>query len=302
MRFHPGSASISASQLIWAKTSVFLELTKPRLTSLVLFTAFVGFCSAVPGSVRLLSLLHTLIGTALMAGGASAFNMYLERELDAVMKRTALRPIASGRLKLGQALLFALATSAGGFIYLFLFVNHLTSLLSAVIFVSYLFLYTPLKTKTWWCTFAGAVPGALPIVMGWAGARGSLSWKAWLLFAIVFLWQFPHFYSIGWMYREDYARAGLPVLSVTDWSGERTGRQAVGFIAILIVFTLLPFPVGLAGSTYLTAAVIFGIVFLAYGIHFARLRDRLSARRLFIVSALYLPALLILLTMDRLVL
>ena len=293
---------MSASQLIWAKAWDFLELTKPRLTFLVLFTTFVGFCSGVPEKIPLLLLLHTLVGTTLMAGGASAFNMYVERELDALMKRTALRPLAAGRLKSGHALLFALATSAGGFIYLFFFVNHLTSLLSAIIFTSYLFLYTPLKTRTWLCTLAGAVPGALPIMMGWAGATGSLSWEAWLLFAIIFFWQLPHFYAIGWMHREDYEHAGLPVLSVIDWSGRRTARQAVVSIAILIVFTLLPSFISLAGPSYLAGAAILGVVFLAFGIHFARLRDRVSAQRLFAASALYLPGLLILLLIDRLML
>jgi protoheme IX farnesyltransferase len=215
------------------------------------------------------------------------------------MKRTADRPLAAGRLKSAHALFFALVISAAGFIYLFCFVNHLTSLLSAIIFAGYLFLYTPLKAKTWWCTIAGAIPGALPIVMGWAGARGSLEWGAWLLFAVVFLWQLPHFYSIGWMYREDYAHAGLPVLSVVDWSGKRTGRQAVLFIVVLIAFTLLPVGIGLTGLDYLTGALILGAIFLAFGIHFARSRDRLAARRLFVVSALYLPALLILLMLDK---
>lgn len=293
---------MSTSQPILATTSDFLELTKPRLISLVLFTTLVGFCCGVAGEIPLLLLLHTMAGTSLMAGGASAFNMYVERELDALMKRTALRPLAAGRLKSAHALLFALAISIGGFIYLFFFVNHLTSLLSAIIFAGYLFLYTPLKSRTWWCTFAGAVPGALPIVMGWAGATDSLSWEAWIFFAIIFLWQLPHFYSIGWMYREDYARAGLPVLSVIDWSGKRTGRQAIVFISVLIIFTLLPYRTGLAGLSYLAGALILGAVFLAFGIHFARLRDRLSARRLFIASSVYLPALLILLMIDRLAL
>jgi len=299
MRLNPGAASISASQLIWNRATDFFSLTKPKLTSLVLFTTFVGFYSGIPTSIPLFLLLHTMIGTSLIAGGAGAFNMYLERELDALMKRTALRPLASGRLKSSHALLFALVISVGGFIYLFFFVNHLTSLLSAIIFISYLFLYTPMKTKTWWCTPAGAVPGALPIVMGWSGARGHLSLEAWLLFAIVFLWQLPHFYSIGWMYREDYAHAGLPVLSVVDWSGKRTGRQAVIFIVILVALTLLPTHIGLAGPIYLIGALILGIVFLAFGIRFACLRDQPAARRLFIVSALYLPALLILMMLDK---
>jgi protoheme IX farnesyltransferase len=299
MRLSTGEASISAPRLVWAKTSDFLELTKPRLTSLVLFTTLVGFYMGAKGSISLLLLLHTLAGTALMAGGASAFNMYVERELDALMKRTAFRPLATGRLKSRHALLFALAISVGGFIYLYVFVNHLTSLLSAIIFASYLFLYTPLKTRTWWCTLAGAVPGALPIAMGWAGTNGSLSLKAWLLFAIVFLWQLPHFYSIGWMYREDYARAGLPVISVIDLSGQRTGRQAIMFISMLIIFTLLPFRIGMAGLGYLAGATVLGSVFLIYGISFARSRNHDSAQRLFVVSALYLPALLVLLMLDK---
>jgi len=301
MRIDHAAVSISASQLTWAKASDFLELTKPRLTSLVLFTTLVGFSAGSRGSIPLMLLLHMLVGAALMAGGASAFNMYAERALDALMKRTALRPLAAGRLRSGQVLIFALGISVGGFVYLYVLVNPLTGILSAVTFASYLFLYTPLKTRTWLCTLAGAIPGALPIVMGWAGARGDLSLGTWVLFAIVFLWQLPHFYSIGWMYREDYARAGLPVLSVVDMSGQRTGRQAVLFIATLIVFTFLPARIGLAGPAYLAGAAILGFVFLAYGIHFSRLRDRLSARRLFVVSALYLPALLILLMLDKVI-
>ena len=215
------------------------------------------------------------------------------------MKRTALRPLAAGRLASGQALVFAFLISAGGLVYLYGFVNHLTSLLSAIIFVCYLFLYTPLKTKTWLSTLVGAVPGALPIVMGWTAANAHLSSDAWVLFAIVFLWQIPHFYAIGWMYRDEYARAGLPVLSVIDLSGQRTGRQSVGGIAILMATSLLPSFIGLAGPAYRVGAIAFGSVFLGYGIHFARLRDRLSARRLFLISAFYLPALLLLLVLDR---
>jgi protoheme IX farnesyltransferase len=193
-----------------------------------------------------------------------------------------------------------LGISVAGFAYLFVFVNYLTSLLSAIIVASYLFLYTPLKAKTWLCTLAGAVPGALPIVMGWAGANGTLAPGAWVLFAIVFLWQLPHFYSIGWMHRADYARARLPVLSVIDSSGQRTGRQALGFIVILIAVTLLPAGIGLASPLYLVGALALGCAFLAFGIHFARARDGSSARRLFVVSALYLPALLLLLLLNKL--
>jgi heme o synthase len=286
--------------MAWARTSDLLKLTKPGLTSLVLFTTLMGFCAACHELFPLLLLFHTLSGTALAAAGAAAFNMYAERELDALMKRTALRPLPAGRLKSGYALIFALITSVSGIVYLYIFVNPLTSLLSAIVSVCYLFLYTPLKTKTWFCTLAGAVPGALPIAMGWTGARGELSIEAWLLFAIVFIWQLPHFYSIGWMYREDYARAGLPVLSVIDVSGQKTGRQILFSIALLVIASLLPVRAGMAGRIFLIGAMVLGTAFLAYGVYFARARDARSARRVFLVSSLYLPALLILLMIDKL--
>jgi protoheme IX farnesyltransferase len=225
--------------------------------------------------------------------------MYQERNLDALMKRTALRPLAAGRLPSVPALIFALALSAGGLAYLFVRVNHLTALLAALVFTCYLFLYTPLKTKTWLSTFVGAVPGALPVVMGWTAASGSVSSGAWILFAIVFLWQLPHFYAIGWLHREDYANAGLPVLSVIDRDGQKTGRLAVSFVAVLLVFTLLPFLWDFAGCGYLVGAVVLGLLFLSCAIHFSRLRSTRTARMLFIASALYLPALFALLVLDK---
>jgi protoheme IX farnesyltransferase len=300
MKADPGTQSTATSGLPRARASDFLELTKPKLSLLVLFATFVGFCTATTGPIPLLLLLHTLLGTALMSGGASAFNMYTEQGTDALMQRTARRPLASGRIPSGQALLFAFLISIGGLVYLYILVNHLTSLLSAIIFAWYLFLYTPLKARTWLSTVIGAVPGALPIVMGWAAANGSLSFGAWVLFAIVFCWQIPHFYAIGWMYRADYARAGLPVLSVIDMDGQRTGQQAVAFISILTLISLIPSWTGLAGPAYLAGAAILGLAFLACGIHFARLRDRSSSRQLFLASAVYLPALLILLVLEKL--
>jgi len=282
------------------RTSDLIRLTKPKLTLLVLFTAFAGFCSGIPGSIPIVLLVHTLIGTALMSGGAGAFNMYTEQHTDALMDRTARRPIVSGRLRSGQALLFAFVISVGGLVYLYVLVNHLTSLLSAIILACYLFLYTPLKTKTWLSTIVGAFPGALPIVMGWTAATGSLGAGAWVLFAIVFCWQMPHFYAIGWMYRDDYRNAGLPVLSVVDMSGKRTGRQAVVFIIALFAISLLPWPMGLAGRAYASGATILAAAFLAFGLHFASVHSRVSARRLFAASAIYLPALLVLLIIDRL--
>jgi protoheme IX farnesyltransferase len=296
---YTGADSTSEIQQARAKASDFLKLTKPGLTSLVLFTTLAGFYLGCKNTIPFSLLIHTLMGTTLVAAGTSALNMYMERKLDALMKRTSGRPLAAGRLKSMHALFFALATSLGGFVYLYIGVNPLTSLLAALILFSYLFLYTPLKKKTWLCTLAGAVPGALPIVMGWTGVTGKLSLKAGILFAIVFLWQFPHFYSIGWMHREDYARAGIPTLSVIDGNGRRTGRQTILSITILILFTLLPVGMGMAGSVYLVGAMALGTAFLAYGIQFSRMRDQPSAQRLFVASALYLPLLLILMTMNK---
>jgi protoheme IX farnesyltransferase len=297
-----GVDSISEIRQMRAKASDFIELTKPGLTSLVLFTTLAGFYLGCRDAIPFVLLFHTLVGTTLMAGSAGAFNMYMERKLDALMKRTSGRPLAAGRLKPGYALLFALTTALAGFWYLYFRVNPLTSLIAVLILLSYLFLYTPLKKKTWLCTLAGAVPGALPIVMGWTGATGEISVNAAILFAIVFLWQLPHFYSIGWMHREDYARAGIPSLSVIDGNGRRTGRQTISTIVMLILLTLFPAGMGMAGMTYLVGAATLGIAFLSYGILFSIKRDRASAQRLFVASALYLPLLLILLTVNKIVL
>ena len=293
------TAPATASLIKWARTADFLELTKPRITLLVLVTTLVGFYLGLRGSVPLVLLGHTLVGTALVAGGASAFNMYFERHLDALMKRTLSRPLPAGRVRSGEALAFALSISVAGAVYLCAFVNVLTSIISAVTFASYLFLYTPLKKRTWLCTLMGAIPGALPAAMGWTAATGHLSLGAWVLFAIVFFWQLPHFYAIGWMYREDYARAGFPMLAVIDSSGSRTSRQASMYIVLLIVVTAIPSIIGLAGLVYLVGASALGLLFLAYAFWFARLRDRVSARRLFMASICYLPILLALLMVDK---
>jgi heme o synthase len=299
MKSDPATAAYPPAHLTWARASDFVELTKPKIVFLVLFTAFVGFYCGTAGPIPFLLLLHTLAGTALAAGGAAAFNMWMERGSDAKMKRTALRPLAAGRLQATPALLFSIAISAAGLLYLFFFVNIPTALLSAIILASYLLLYTPLKKKTWLCTLVGAVPGALPVVLGWTSASAELSSGSWALFAIVFLWQLPHFYSIGWMYREDYAQARLPMLSVIDCSGKRTSLQAVASIFLLVIASAIPFFLNLAGLIYLFGAMSLGLAFLAFGLHFARLRNRIAAHRLFIYSAVYLPALLLLLILDK---
>ena len=289
----------SESNSAWARTADFLELTKPRITLLVVATTLVGFYVGSRASMPFLLLCHTLLGTGLVASGASALNQYLERHLDALMLRTLSRPLPAGRLQSGEALIFAVFISSAGMIYLFAFVNPLTSLLAALTLLGYLFLYTPLKTRTWLSTLIGAVPGALPTAMGWAAVNNGLSAGAWVLFAIVFFWQLPHFYAIGWMYREDYARAGFPMLPIIDLSGARTGRQVNLYIVALVLATVLPSLMGLTGYAYLGGALALGVLFLAYGAIFARLRDRNSARRLFLVSVCYLPILLVLMALDK---
>ena len=291
--------TVPASTSSWSRTADFLELTKPRITVLVVATTLVGFYVGSRAAISLLLLCHTLLGTALVASGASALNQYLERHLDALMHRTERRPLPAGRLQSGEALIFAVLISSAGMIYLFAFVNPLTSLLSALTFLGYLFLYTPLKTRTWLSTVIGAVPGALPAAMGWAAVNDRLTAGAWVLFAIVFFWQLPHFYAIGWMYREDYARAGFPMLQIIDLSGARTSRQVNLYIIALVLATVFPSLIGLTGYAYLCGALALGLVFLAYGNAFARLRDRNSARHLFLVSVYYLPILLTLMALDK---
>lgn len=294
-----GTASGADILAAWARTTDFLELTKPRITLFVLSTTLVGFYLGLKGGVHLVLLGHTMLGTALVAGGASAFNMYFERRLDALMKRTVSRPLPAGRLQSGEALAFALTITIAGVIYLLAFVNALTSLVATISLLSYLFLYTPLKKRTWLCTLVGAVPGALPAAMGWTAITGHLSLGAWILFAIVFFWQLPHFYAIGWMYRQDYARAGFPMLAVIDSSGSRTSRQANLYIALLVLATVAPSLIGLAGLVYLAGALALGTLFLAFGLGFARMHNGVSARRLFLASVCYLPMLFALLMVDK---
>lgn len=282
-----------------ARAADYLELTKPRITLLVLLTMMVGFYLAAPAAFPKLLLCHALAGTALVCSGASAWNMWLERQSDARMLRTAGRPLPSMRLLPSHGLAFALVLSITGLAYLTAFVNALSALLAAVTLASYLFLYTPLKARTWLCTTVGAVPGAIPPLIGWSAASGELAIEAWSLFAILFLWQLPHFYAIAWMYRDDYARAGLPMLPVVDPGGGRTSRHVSLSIAALTAASALPFGAGLAGVLYLAGGLLLGAAFLGYGVKFGRSRSVTAARRLFLVSVCYLPALLALLVLDH---
>lgn len=282
-----------------SRFAILSDLFKARLTFLVLLTTLVGFYAGWRQEMNYLLMCHTLLGTALVACGAAALNQWLEREHDARMRRTMERPLPSGRMQPDTVLILGGVSSVAGLIYLALAVNLLTSLLGAFTLVSYLFIYTPLKRVTWLNTAIGAVPGALPPLMGWTAARGEITTEGWSLFAILFFWQIPHFLAIAWMYREDYARAGYVMLPSVDADGSRTGRQAVSHTLGLLFVSLCPAVFGLAGTVYFLGALALGIVFLAAAIQFSRGLTVPLARRLFFISILYLPLLLGLMVMDK---
>jgi protoheme IX farnesyltransferase len=277
----------------------FFALTKPRVVLMVLVTTATGFYLGAQSSPDYLVLLHTLIGTALAGGGTLALNQVIEREADGKMQRTRLRPLPDGRLHTSEASIFGTMITLGGLAYLWWVVSALSALVTASIVVSYLFAYTPLKQRTSLCSLVGAVPGALPPVIGWAAARNSLGLEAWILFTIMFLWQMPHSLAIGWLYRDDYAKAGFRLLPVIDRDGRSTGRQIVLNCTALLTVGLLPTLIGFAGATYFFAALMLGSVFLWYGFRLATLRSLTSARHLLFVSLIYLPVLLAILAFDK---
>lgn len=279
--------------------SVFADLFKARLTLLVLLTTWVGFYLGCRGAVDYLLMLHTLLGTALVASGASALNQLFEREYDARMRRTQDRPLPSGRMQPRTVLMIGCACSAVGLVYLGAAVNLLTCAIGAASLISYVFIYTPLKRITWLNTMVGAVPGALPPLIGWAAARNSLGGEAWTLFGIQALWQIPHFLAIAWMYRTEYARAGFKMLPVMDEQGHRTSRQAVGFTLVLLPLSLCPFFFGVAGHLYLASALVLGLGFIWFAIQFARQLTVPRARQLFYLSIIYLPLVLMAMVVDK---
>ena len=281
----------------WA--AVFSDLIKARLTFMVLITTAVGFYAGSLGNLDVLLLLHTILGTALVASGASALNQWWEREHDARMRRTEDRPLPSGRLQPSTALIFGGVSSGIGLVYLALAANPLTALLGAVTLASYVLVYTPLKRVTTLNTVVGAIPGALPPLMGWVAARQEIDRGGWALFAILFFWQLPHFLAIAWIYRDDYARAGFVMLPAVDPAGERTGRQAVSHTLGLLTVSLCPFLFRMAGPVYLFGALALGITYLWFALQFSRKLSIPSARRLFLASILYLPLLLGLLVFDK---
>ncbi|MFQ5739423.1 MAG: heme o synthase [Acidobacteriota bacterium] len=277
----------------------YFELTKPRVSTLVLLTTAAGFYLASPPPLNWFLLLETLMGTALVAGGTAVLNQFMERENDGRMRRTSGRPLPSGRLEPRNAMVFGLVLIAGGVTFLGLAVNLLTALLGSLTALVYLLVYTPLKTRTTLCTTAGAFPGAMPPLMGWAGARGELDLQALLLFGILFLWQFPHFLAISWIYREDYQRGGFKMLPVVDQDGRKTGSRVVASTLILLILSVVASLAGLFGWIYLVGALLMGAMFLWSGIRLAVSRTRSRASRLLRASVLYLSALLILMMLDK---
>lgn len=276
-----------------SRATDYLALSKPGITLMVALTAGAGFWVASGGgAVEAAALAHLLAGTLLSAAGAAALNMLLERDLDARMERTKDRPLPAGRLGATEALAFGTLLSAAGVTWLAAAVNPLTAALSALTIAVYLAAYTPLKTRTSLCTLVGAVPGAIPPVMGWTAARGTLDPGAFILFLILFFWQLPHFLALAWMYREDYARGGFRMLTLEGPDGAAAGRQVVLQTLALVVVSLLPTGAGLAGEGYLAAALLLGTGFLGFGVAFAADRSRERAARLFFASVAYLPLLL----------
>ncbi|MCU1274460.1 MAG: protoheme farnesyltransferase [Bryobacterales bacterium] len=281
----------------------YISLTKPRITWLILMSTGVGYFFGLRGvsfwQIHWWAVLHTIIGTGLIASGTAALNQWYERDADAKMRRTAQRPIPAGRLPANRALAFGVALSIAGFAELAWFVNLLSGLLGLATLASYLFLYTPLKQRSWLSTTVGAFPGAMPPMIGFAAASGTLTTEAWVLFAILFLWQFPHFYAIAWMYRDDYARANIRMLPVVEPDGQSTSRQIILYASLLIPVSLAPGLVGMSGKLYLLGALALGVWFLYSGVRAATERTILRARGVLLVSVFYLPLLYGLMLLDR---
>ncbi|HEV3257989.1 MAG TPA: heme o synthase [Gemmataceae bacterium] len=293
------TAYVEPFVLTRSRVADYLELTKPRVAVLVLFTVAAGALLAARGTPDLWVLVHVLCGTALVAAGASALNQFIERHSDALMRRTENRPLPSGRLQPLEVLVFGSLLGIAGTVYLALFVRQpLAALVAGATFLSYVFLYTPLKRKTTLNTLVGAVPGALPPVIGWTAVRGSIDAEVVVLFLIVFLWQVPHFLAIAWIYREDYARAGLHMLPTLEHAGGITGRQMLSYCLALIPVSLMPAALNVAGPLYVAGALGLGVLFLGAIVGFVRTHSVGRARRVLRASLVYLPVLLTLLLVD----
>ncbi len=298
MAIEPQTAPVEAA----ARPALFteyLELTKPNVVWLILMSTVVGFYVASPAAFSATLLLHTLAATALLAAGTGSLNQWWERDLDRKMRRTENRPLPSGRIPANASLAFGIAVSTAGLLWLGLGVNWLSFWVGLATLLSYVCLYTPLKTKTPLATFIGAFPGAAPLLLGWTAVQNNLSLQGWVLFFILFLWQFPHFYAIAWIYREDYARAGIKMLPVVDEDGDSTSRQIVCYAFNLIPVSIAPWMLGMAGPVYGVAALILSCGYFYYGWSAARARTVAEARRLLRASVIYLPLLYLFLVADK---
>lgn len=299
-----GTAELATRQRAASATKSRLvdlyELTKPRMNFLVVITTAVGYYMAVRHSFEWALLLHTLFGTALTAAGASVLNQFIERRYDGLMPRTSDRPLPAGRISPGDALVFGIILSVTGVAYLTVAVNVLTALLGAFTLLSYVLVYTPLKRYTSFNTVVGAVPGAIPPMMGITAVHGAISPEALALFGILFLWQMPHFLAIAILYRDDYARGGFQMLPVVDRDLSVTGRQIVLYSIALIPASIVPVTLGMAGVNYFVVAMLLGLAFLSFGISCATTGTRSDARKLFFSSILYLPLLFAGLMIDKL--
>ncbi len=277
----------------------YLELTKPRITWLILMSTAIGYYFGhAPGHWNFWSIINTIFGTGLIASGTAALNQWYEREADRHMRRTQSRPLPSGRLQPQHALWFAVTLALLGALELGFFVNWLSSALGLLTLALYLGVYTPLKQKTWWSTTIGAIPGAMPPLIGYAAASGHLTPGAWALYAILFIWQFPHFYAIAWMYREDYSRAGIQMLPVVEPDGASTSRQILIYSILLVPISLLPVWMGMTGSLYTVGALAMGLLFLYSGIRVSLDRTKARARKVLLASVIYLPVLYGLMIID----
>jgi protoheme IX farnesyltransferase len=282
------------------KLSAYVALTKPDVSFLVLMTTAAGFYMGARGPIAWLHMVHVVFGTMMIAAGTAALNHYVERESDRYMRRTATRPLPTGQLTPREALIFGVALSVAGAVDLFVAAGWLACGLGVVTCLSYLFAYTPLKKRTVWATFVGAFPGAIPPMIGWAAASGRLDAGAWLMFAILFFWQFPHFHAIAWMYREDYARAGIQMLPVVDKDGTRTFRQIVGYAALLVAVSLLPAVMGLAGVLYFFGALVTCTALVQVALWAASSKTNLRAKWLMHATVIHIPILLGLMMWDKL--
>lgn len=289
---------VNPAVTISEKAGAFLELTKPRITFMVVLSALAGFCLASPGQISWLRFLHFALGVSLLSSGTSALNQFIERKSDKLMRRTMRRPLPAGKLTPAAALTFGVLTAALGEAYLALVVNPLTAWLGLAALVSYVLMYTPLKQRTTLCTAIGAFPGALPPLLGWAAASNELALGGCVMFAILFLWQFPHFHAIAMMYAEDYARAGIKMLPVVETDLKSTSFQIIGYAALLMPVSFLPFFLGMAGWVYLLAAIVLGTGFLYVSINTACTKTKSDARMLLKTSVIYLPLLYIIMVLN----